>query len=161
MRTKLIRSQKDKMLGGVCGGLGQYLGIDSTFVRLFFVLLGLAGQGVGLLIYLVLWIILPVEGQESGWLPIFGNSEEKGQSGTEQFADRARAMGEDVRTAMIRPHPKAGIIIGGALILLGIMYLVENLNFPWLQWLNFDYLWPLLLVAGGIVLLLRNVRHEG
>ena len=161
MRTKLFRSQKDKMLGGVCGGLGQYLGIDSTFVRLFFVFLGLAGQGVGLLIYLVLWIILPVEGQETGWQPTFGKSTESGQSGADQFAERARAMGDDVRSAIHQPHPQAGIIIGGGLILLGVMYLVENLDFPWLQWFNFDYLWPLLLVIGGVVILLRNVRQKG
>jgi phage shock protein C len=161
MRTKLFRSEKDKMLGGVCGGLGQYLGIDSTFVRLFFVFLGLAGSGVGLLIYLVLWIILPVEGQESGWQPTFGKTGEAGQSNTEQFSDRAHAMGAEVRAAINRPHPQAGIIIGGALILLGIMYLVENLHLPWLQWFNFDYLWPLLLVIGGVVLLLKNVRQKG
>ena len=39
MKGKLYRSEKDKMVGGVCGGLGEYFGIDSTIVRLIFALI--------------------------------------------------------------------------------------------------------------------------
>ncbi|HEX9116593.1 MAG TPA: PspC domain-containing protein, partial [Anaerolineae bacterium] len=59
MSTRLYRSRKDHMVAGVCGGLGEYLGIDSTLVRLFFVLLALPGAGVGFALYLILWVILP------------------------------------------------------------------------------------------------------
>ncbi len=55
---KLTRSSHDKMIAGVCGGLGQYLGIDSTVVRLIFVLLALAG-GPGILAYIILWLVVP------------------------------------------------------------------------------------------------------
>ncbi len=55
---KLFRSETDKMIAGVCGGLGEYLGIDSTIVRLIFVFLFLLG-GHGLLVYLILWIVMP------------------------------------------------------------------------------------------------------
>jgi phage shock protein C len=161
MNTKLYRSRSDKMLAGVCGGLGQYLAIDSTFVRLFFILLGFAGQGAGVLIYLLLWILLPVEGEQSGWRPTFGQDasfEKNVESGAQQFADRARAMGDDIREAVTRPNPQSGIIIGGALILLGLLFFVQNLNVTWLRWLNFDVLWPLLLIAGGGVLLFRYRR---
>jgi phage shock protein C len=48
------------MIGGVCSGLGSYLTIDPTLVRLIFVLLFLFG-GNGLLIYIILWIIVPIE----------------------------------------------------------------------------------------------------
>lgn len=58
---KLYRSRDDKMLSGVCGGLSAYLGIDSTLIRLIFVLLLVFGVGSGLLIYLVLMIIMPLE----------------------------------------------------------------------------------------------------
>jgi phage shock protein C len=58
---KLTRSSNDKMLAGVCGGLGQYLGIDSTVVRLIFVLLALAG-GPGILAYIILWLVVPEAG---------------------------------------------------------------------------------------------------
>ncbi|HMD90366.1 MAG TPA: PspC domain-containing protein [Anaerolineaceae bacterium] len=57
---KLYRSRSDKMLAGVCSGLARYLNLDTTVVRLLFVLLLFLG-GHGLLIYLILWILMPVE----------------------------------------------------------------------------------------------------
>lgn len=59
MNKKLYRSRSDQMLGGVCGGLGEYLGLDSTLVRLFFVLATLF-SGTGGLLYLILWMIVPL-----------------------------------------------------------------------------------------------------
>ena len=60
MEKKLYRSQKDRMVGGVCGGLGEYFGIDPTIVRLLFVLFSLTG-GPGLIVYLIFLIIVPDE----------------------------------------------------------------------------------------------------
>jgi phage shock protein C len=57
---RLYRSRTDLMLGGVCGGLAKYLAVDSAIVRLVFLLLLFLGGG-GFWIYLVLWIITPVE----------------------------------------------------------------------------------------------------
>lgn len=56
--TKLYRSRTDRKIAGVCGGLGEYFGIDSTFVRLFFVLAFFLG-GASVLAYVVMWIIMP------------------------------------------------------------------------------------------------------
>jgi phage shock protein C len=58
MDKKLYRSQSDKMIGGVCGGLAERFNVDSSLVRLAFILLFLFG-GHGLLIYLIMWIIMP------------------------------------------------------------------------------------------------------
>jgi phage shock protein PspC (stress-responsive transcriptional regulator) len=55
---RLTRSSTDKRLGGVCGGLAEYFGVDPLFVRLVFVATALAG-GFGILLYVVLWIALP------------------------------------------------------------------------------------------------------
>ena len=60
---KLYRNRTDKMIAGVCGGLGKYLGIDPTLIRLAFVLLLLFGIGSGLLVYLVMLLIIPEEPQ--------------------------------------------------------------------------------------------------
>jgi phage shock protein PspC (stress-responsive transcriptional regulator) len=54
---KLYRSAKDKILGGVCGGLAEYLDLDPTLVRLVFVLLLMVG--IGFLFYIICWIIVP------------------------------------------------------------------------------------------------------
>ncbi len=62
MSRRLYRSQTDRMIAGVCGGLAQVLDIDPTIVRLVFVLLALLG-GHGVLLYLILWLIMPREDQ--------------------------------------------------------------------------------------------------
>jgi len=56
---RLYRNKSDVMIAGVCSGLGKYLDVDPTAIRLAFVLLLFVGLG-GLWIYLVLWIIMPV-----------------------------------------------------------------------------------------------------
>jgi phage shock protein C len=58
MNKKLYLSDTNKKIGGVCGGLGEYLGIDPTLVRLALILLFFLG-GTGLLAYLIAWIIIP------------------------------------------------------------------------------------------------------
>jgi phage shock protein PspC (stress-responsive transcriptional regulator) len=57
-RGRLYRNDSDKILGGVCGGLASYLRVDPTIVRLVFALISF-GAGTGILLYILLWIILP------------------------------------------------------------------------------------------------------
>ena len=57
---RLTRVEEGRMIAGVCAGLARYLGIDPTVVRLIFVLLALFAAG-GVLLYLVLWLIMPME----------------------------------------------------------------------------------------------------
>jgi len=60
MMKRLYRSREDVMIGGVCSGIARYLEMDPTVVRLVFVLL-LFLSGAGFWIYVVLWVIMPVE----------------------------------------------------------------------------------------------------
>ncbi|MBP6015938.1 MAG: PspC domain-containing protein [Candidatus Promineofilum sp.] len=57
---RLTRVENGRMIAGVCAGLANYLGVDATVVRLIFVLLALFAAG-GVLLYLVLWLIMPME----------------------------------------------------------------------------------------------------
>jgi phage shock protein C len=66
---KLYRSRTDKMIAGVCGGLGKYLGVDPTLIRLTFILLLLFGIGSGLLVYLIMLLIVPLEPEDAA-IPI-------------------------------------------------------------------------------------------
>jgi phage shock protein C len=154
METKrLTRSRTDSMVGGVCGGLGAYLGIDSTIIRLLFVLLAF-GKGIGFGLYFILWIVVPREGVgESTSL------EENIQTGAEEIAERAREMGEELRKGVRVSGPQASWLIGGALILVGIFYLLDNLNIYWLSWLKWDVVWPFILIAAGVLLLVRRFRE--
>ncbi|MEO7530582.1 MAG: PspC domain-containing protein [Sediminibacterium sp.] len=64
-RGRLYRDDNDKILGGVCGGLGNYLRVDPTIVRLVFALVAF-GFGTGILLYILLWVILPSKPLQHG-----------------------------------------------------------------------------------------------
>ncbi len=55
------RSRTNRMIAGVCGGLGNQFGLDPRLVRIGFVLLGLPGGAPGILLYLILWVVMPEE----------------------------------------------------------------------------------------------------
>lgn len=61
---KLYRSRDNRMLGGVCGGLGESFGIDPTIIRLVFGCLVIFG-GAGVLLYALAWIVIPEQGGSS------------------------------------------------------------------------------------------------
>jgi len=56
---RLYRSSKDKLLGGLCGGIGEYFDVDPVLVRIIWVILAFASLGTAILIYIILWIIVP------------------------------------------------------------------------------------------------------
>lgn len=59
---KKLRRSKNKMIAGVCGGIGEYLGIDPTIVRVGYVILSLVSAAFpGILVYIILWIVIPEE----------------------------------------------------------------------------------------------------
>ncbi len=60
-RKRLYRNKKEKMVGGVCAGIGDFLDIDPTIVRLTWAILTILSVGVGLIAYLVAWAIIPEE----------------------------------------------------------------------------------------------------
>ena len=60
---KIIRSNKNKMIGGVCGGLGEYFSIDPNIIRILCVVSVFVG-GAGILAYIIAWIIIPPETME-------------------------------------------------------------------------------------------------
>jgi phage shock protein C len=61
---RLYRSRTDRKIAGICGGLGQYFGVDPVIFRIVWLLL-LLGLGAGLVVYLILWLIIPTEPEAS------------------------------------------------------------------------------------------------
>ncbi|WP_042706565.1 PspC domain-containing protein [Methanomicrobium mobile] len=59
---KLYRSKDDRMIAGVCGGLGKNTDIDSNLIRILFIVLAFCSVGIMVLIYLCAWILIPEEG---------------------------------------------------------------------------------------------------
>jgi phage shock protein PspC (stress-responsive transcriptional regulator) len=142
------------MLGGVCGGLAAYLRIDATIIRLLFVLMAL-GSGAGVFIYLVLWFVLPAEG-------VTGSTslDASIRAGAEEMAERARTLGADLRSPDSGANRRGLMVVGAGLILVGAIVFLNNLNIPWLAWLKVDLLWPLVLVAAGVLVIVRYLRGE-
>lgn len=64
MKKRLYRSDTDRMVAGVCGGLAEYFKIDPVIVRVIFLILLLPGGFPGLLPYILLWIAVPVKGSQ-------------------------------------------------------------------------------------------------
>tara|TARA_Y100000310_G_scaffold17994_1_gene17751 strand:- start:178 stop:597 length:420 start_codon:yes stop_codon:yes gene_type:complete len=60
-KKHLVRSKSNRILGGVCGGLGKYLDIDPVLIRLIWVIFVFLSAGSAVLIYLIAWIIIPEE----------------------------------------------------------------------------------------------------
>jgi len=86
---RLMRSRTDKVIAGVAGGIGQYLAIDPVIVRLAFV--ALAFTGVGLFLYPVLWLIMPVEG---------GQRSAPDQA-LDEMRQQAQRVGDEVREVFV------------------------------------------------------------
>jgi phage shock protein PspC (stress-responsive transcriptional regulator) len=142
-------------LGGVCGGLGYFLGIDPLWVRVFFILLAF-GNGVGILIYVLLWLIMPLEGQVAG-----ASIRQNVKNGGREIREQTRLMHDDLRSAFQKPYTRLWTIFGSVLVVFGLFYLLETLRFSWTTWLRFELLWPLMLIFGGLALLLRRPKGNG
>lgn len=152
MEKKLYRSTTNKYIAGVCGGLGEYLNIDPTLVRLVFVLLFFA-DGIGILGYFVMWLIMPRADN------LGADVSQTARSGAEEIAERARNLGTELRQNMQQPNPQIKIWIGIALVIFGGLALFR-IFFPHLHWLNGDLVWPALLIVAGAALLFGTLRRN-
>ncbi len=158
MDDRLHRSRKERMIAGVCGGLAEYFHIDPTIVRLIFVLLALA-NGLGVLLYLILWVIMPQE--ERIGAPV----EEVIKENVQEISKEARRVGEEIKSSLGREEgeeklkpssPSRALWAGWILILLGLFFLLRNLGLLW--WFNWERLWPLILIAVGVIILVDRLR---
>jgi phage shock protein PspC (stress-responsive transcriptional regulator) len=142
--ARLMRSENDKMIMGVCGGIAAYLGVDSVFVRLAFVLL-VPASGIAVPLYIVLILIMPKESAGD-------------RSTSNVVQDNFNKLGEDFTSGLkrMRQHTQGPTIFAGILILLGSYFLFSNIG--WLDWLRGDVLWSLGLIGLGVYLLSNRNR---
>lgn len=153
MENRLLRSQQDRIIGGVCAGLGKYLNIDVVLVRLFFIVFTLAG-GIGPLVYIILWIVVPSEETVNGGMP--GSTTIDG----EVIKERAETFRDEVSQVVNQPSKKTGLYIGIGLILVGGYIFLRNLNIPWLAWINNNVILAGLIILAGAALLVVALRKD-
>jgi hypothetical protein len=108
------------------------------------------GDGIGILIYVILWIVLPNSDNPEATIGFKAG----------EFSQRVEEMGQDINKAATQPQPNTMKFIGFGLIILGLFYFLKVLNLPWLQWFNREMLFPVLLIIGGAVLLYRAIRKN-
>lgn len=144
---KLHRSETDRVIAGVCGGLAEYFNIDSTIIRLIFVLITIFG-GSGILIYLVLWLVIPREGSSKN-IP-----EEHIKENAAEMKFKAEKFADDIKGQMKNRREDSKQWWGIIIIVLGIIFLLNN--FGLYTYLEISRLWPLLLVAIGLSIFLKK-----
>lgn len=140
MRKRIYRSTTDKVIGGVCGGLGEYFGIDPTWVRVLFVL-SLFAEGVGLLAYLIGWIVIPKEPE----VTTAASSSAEGAAMNTQSNVVSQNGAEEHKSR------GAGFLPGIILVILGMIFLFDRVFY----WFDFDYVWPLVIIGVGVILIYR------
>lgn len=152
MENRLIRRLQDRIIGGVCGGLARYLNIEVVLVRLFFVVFTLVG-GIGPLVYIILWIIVPSEEQ------VGANTGSAYSVDGEVIKERAENFKDEFVEMVNRPDKKTGLYIGVALILVGAYIFMKNLNIPWLAWVNNNVILAGLVIIAGAALLVVSIKR--
>lgn len=149
MNKKLYRSNKDKMLGGVAGGLAEYFEIDPTLVRIIFVVSLFAG-GAGVLAYIILWIVVPEE-PYSFSSPVSPSDKEKNEDAGDTSGETSQTNKEQYEQAVAMQKHKRSSVLGIVLIIIGLLFLLDN----FIPRIHFGDFWPLVLVAIGVGLLLN------
>lgn len=155
MHRPLTRDTRHAVLGGVAAGFGRYLDVDPVLVRLGFVLLAFV-NGLGILFYLACWLIMP---RAEAAVPAAETAAPDSGTGFEGLRQAGTRFAAEVRQGT--PDPAAAqLAIGSVLILVGGLLLAHNLGWlHWPYWMRFDTLWPLLLVALGVGLVLKSRRR--
>jgi phage shock protein PspC (stress-responsive transcriptional regulator) len=159
VKSRLERSTTNRVIGGVCGGIAEYLVVDATLVRVVFVIGTFLTAGLGVLLYIVLLVLMPLPGHPA---PFTSPTAPTTASDT-----TARAEGDPSATAPTTLAPvdpaareaeadRRRMAFGYLLIALGVVFFLSNAGaFRFVQW---QYIWPLVLIGVGVLFLVQRVR---
>src|SRR5262245_57589941 len=105
MQPRLMRSRTEVIVAGVCGGLGEYFGLDPVIVRLIFVLVTLT-TGLGFIVYPVLWLVMPKAGAVVGSTPLLSHDPDAWRRRMNEFgqemAQAGQQISQEVRQVFLR-----------------------------------------------------------
>ena len=194
MSERLHRSLDDRMLAGVAGGLAEMWDADPSLVRLVWALLVIFTGGIALLVYIVMAIVVPEEGDENLHRaapppPAPGSPSDPGASspaapsgspvtppappappvsgtppptywlpgtGPSRADTRAARRAARREARRQRGDGSAPVLIGVFLVLLGGFFLARE----WIPDLNWNWFWPVLLIAFGVLLLVMAIGRR-
>ena len=150
---RLYRSRKNRMIGGVCGGIAEYFAIDPVIVRLIAVALFFVG-GSAVVAYIIALIVIPYEPFETA------------SSASKDAAPAAAAASDATASSSPVAAPQSAgdslpLFLGILLIVLGAVFLLHNLPIfdPFYGWARHyvrHFFWPSLLIVAGIFIIVRG-----
>ena len=154
MEKRLYRSRDDRMIWGVCGGIAKYFNIDPTIVRIIAVILAFA-NGAGIVAYIILAIVVPLESSQVN---------EPGdviKENVEEMKQTASQLGNEIRSTFVREEgdsqdrvksqQRSRNVLGILLIIIGVLFLLASFIHVW--WFRWQYLWPLIPIAIGALVI--------
>jgi phage shock protein C len=162
MQKRLYRSRNERMVSGVCGGLAEYFNIDPTIVRLITVLITIVTGGLGIVAYIIMAIVTPVENSRSS------EPRETIRENVQEMKQTAENIGQDIHSSFSSKDSsgtnganrepreyhhthRGGIIVGIIILIIGVIALLSNFNiFHWFAWAVF---WPVILILIGILII--------
>ncbi len=160
MEKRLYRSRSDRMVWGVCGGLAKYFDMDPTIVRVITVLSIFFGS-LGIWAYIILAIVVPLENSKAA------EPKDTIKENVEEIKETASALGRELRSTLAGEEGESEEIarmrhrrrntLGIILIVLGSFFLLGSFNI--FRWFNWGNLWPLVLVAIGVLVILSTRRR--
>ena len=145
--SKLYRLSDDRFIAGVCSGLGKFFQIDATIIRLIFVVIAIFGGG-GILLYLILWLIIPSDKSDSEL------TKENIDKNVKEIKDRAREFGKNLKINTTNANSRQ--LLGIVILIFGILLLLGNLHI-----FNFNFLWryfpaTVIIILGILILKKRE-----
>ena len=134
-RRRLYRSRNQRVIGGVCGGVSEYLNVDVVIARI--IALAIAFTGGGALIYLIAWVVIPDE---------------------PRTPEEAPGLAYPVESPPPpERHDQTRWIIGGLLIAVGSWLVVRNIGIQLVPWFD-DVVLPMVLIAIGTAVVVYAMR---
>ncbi|MDD3190758.1 MAG: PspC domain-containing protein [Candidatus Pacebacteria bacterium] len=151
---KFFRSRKDRIIFGVCGGLGKYFNIDPILFRLFFVLL-LFTDGAGIPLYIIMTVITPLEPGE----PDSADKNKDFKAEVDELAAKIDKKAKELSSEMGEKDEDRGAqgyreILGIIIIIFGLFFMMRTI-FP-MMWLTNDILGPMAIIAIGILIAFKK-----
>jgi phage shock protein C len=160
----------DRILGGVCSGLGEGFRIDPLWIRIAFVLLAFV-QGIGIFLYLILWLVMPerLEGQPASrsgfdsmtadirrlWSELGGHPSGQAPPPIATSTEPGVAPAQPSAVPVSAGRRNQPVLLGIALVVIGVLALGNNMGL-----FNWDVVWPVALIAVGVVLVLRSAQRR-
>ena len=164
MKEKLYRSRIDRVFGGVASGLAKYMNIDTILVRVIFIVLTFF-SGVGILLYIIMWIVVPEDPVYYNFSTTSGNTgnyKKDSSNKEEEHKENNSQSYQDNSNFSYPPYPpkksngSGRLVVGIIFIGFGLLFLVDKI-FPYFE---FDDFIPLFFVLIGISLLWNSLKKR-